>query len=418
MDPRNWISPLWISSITPASAAFQSLPSLLGSEMSDHPGVQFMGARTKASYYFQRTHRVMAAENDRSGDEAWQHHFHPHPTENPRPPPTRLPPRRHRDGYDYRRPAALSPADNVVIDLTEDPESPPQENTQSFPGPLHIPHPHRPTLRFPRDLMNRTSPVAEQPHVIDLEAETPSDSVDISSTSGDVLYIGTSTVRRPPPVPRFLDNNGMPMHYRRHTQRPRVFDHGPSRRVLRPVFPTEDDFISIVSSLPGTLNYGVPAFPYNPPSQSAPRGRRSSYRAPSPPGDGFSRHLTANDVGFCPNCQEELGAGEGLKQQIYIAKPCGHVSIVHPWMNISIIETDNCPRPIVVNVLGTEPFQSPKRQRPRPSHSRSARLQVVINLSSPRPPCTTFFYEIYHGHCFHGQLICILVLWPFPFSFR
>ncbi|KAJ5458147.1 hypothetical protein N7475_009535 [Penicillium sp. IBT 31633x] len=318
MDPRNCMSLFWFPPIAATSTVYQSLPSLLELEMSEDSGVQFMGARTK------RTPRGMAAENDRSGEDVWQQHFHP-PPDSARSQSTRLPPRRPRDGYDYRRPAILSSANDVVIDLTNEPESPPQEHTASFPGPLQTPHPHRPRLRFPRDIMNQTSPVADHPPVIDLEAEPSSGPVDVSSSSGDVLYIGTSSVRPGPIEPRWLDNNGMPMHYRRHAQRPRGLQHGPSRRVLRgPLYPTDDDAISIMSSLPGRLNYGIPAFPYQPPSQSVSRGRQNLYRSPSPPKEGFTRIMGEENMATCPNCQGELGAGEGLKQEVYIAKPCGH----------------------------------------------------------------------------------------------
>lgn len=345
----------------------------------------------------------MAAENDRSGEDVWQQHFHP-PPDSARSQSTRLPPRRPRDGYDYRRPAILSSANDVVIDLTNEPESPPQEHTASFPGPLQTPHPHRPRLRFPRDIMNQTSPVADHPPVIDLEAEPSSGPVDVSSSSGDVLYIGTSSVRPGPIEPRWLDNNGMPMHYRRHAQRPRGLQHGPSRRVLRgPLYPTDDDAISIMSSLPGRLNYGIPAFPYQPPSQSVSRGRQNLYRSPSPPKEGFTRIMGEENMATCPNCQGELGAGEGLKQEVYIAKPCGHVSTVHLKLKISFNKTNNICRHIVASVLRIEPSQSPKRQLQRPNLSPNARSKGAINPSFPPRLCTTFSYDIHHGHRFPGH---------------
>ncbi|CRL26164.1 Zinc finger, RING-type, conserved site [Penicillium camemberti] len=282
--------------------------------MSENSGVQFMGARTK------RTHREMATDNDGSGDAAWEQHFHPRRSDS-RPESTRLPPRRHRDGFDYRRPVMLSPRDNVVIDLTDDPDSPPQRNMTSFPGPLHTPHPHRPRLRFPRDLMNQTPPVANHPTVIDLEAETTGDSVDVSPNNGDVQIVGSSSVRPRPIEPRYLDNNGIPMHFRPHIQPSRISEHGRSRRgepaPARSFFPTEEDLLAFVSDTLG--------FDYNPPSQPPPRPRRSSYKGLDPAPEGFTRLLAEDDVPVCPNCQDELGTGEGLKQQIHIAKPCGHV---------------------------------------------------------------------------------------------
>ncbi|CAI7593175.1 unnamed protein product [Penicillium glandicola] len=125
--------------------------------MSENSGVQFMGARTK------RTHRDMATENDGSDDAAWEEHFHPPRPDYARSESTRLPPRRHRDGFDYRRPAMLS-GNHVVIDLTDDPDSPPQTNVTPLPSLLqHTPPPYRPMLRFPGDLINHTPHVVNNP---------------------------------------------------------------------------------------------------------------------------------------------------------------------------------------------------------------------------------------------------------------
>ncbi|KAJ5952554.1 uncharacterized protein N7479_010967 [Penicillium vulpinum] len=315
MDFNLAVSPPWWPSISSFSAKYRSLRPGIGPEMSENSGVQFMGARTK------RTHREMTTENDRSGDAAWEEHFHPPRSDHARSQSSRLPHRRHRDGLDYRRPAILSPGNNVVIDLTNEPDSPPHRNATRFPGPLHTPHPHRPRLRFPRDLMNHTSPAADHPTVIDLEAETTSDPVDISPNSADVQIVGSSSIRPRPIEPRYLDNNDMPMYFSPPTQRSRALEHGRPRRPLSPrsFFRTERDLLSWVSA----------ALDHNPPDQQAPRPRRSSYKGLSPAPEGFTRLLAEDDVPICPNCQDELGAGEGLKQQIHIAKPCGHVSILH-----------------------------------------------------------------------------------------
>ncbi|KGO75750.1 hypothetical protein PITC_029970 [Penicillium italicum] len=266
----------------------------------------------------------MASENDGSGDAAWEQHFHPRRSDHARSESTRLPPRRHRDGLDYRRPAMLSPADNVVIDLTEDPDSPPPRHVTTFPASLHTPHSHRPRLRFPRDLMNHTTP-ADQPTVIDLEAETTGDSADFSPNNGDVQIVGSSSVRPRPIEPRYLDNNGIPMHFRSFISPSRVLEPVRQRRGVpaRSYFRTEEDLLSFMSD---TLQYGVPSFDYTTPNEPAPQPRRSSYKGLSPAPEGFTRILAEDDVPLCPNCQEELGTGEGLKQQIHIAKPCGHVS--------------------------------------------------------------------------------------------
>ncbi|OQE44395.1 hypothetical protein PENCOP_c002G00954 [Penicillium coprophilum] len=285
--------------------------------MSENSGVQFMGARTK------RTHRDMETEDDRSGDAAWEHHFHPPRSDHGRSESTRLPPRRRRDGYDYRRPVMLSPRDNVVIDLTEDPDSPPQRDATQFPGPLHTPHPHRSRLRFPRDLINHMPPSADHPTVIDLEAETAVDSADLSPNNEDVQIVGSSSVRPRPIEPRFLDNNGIPMHFPPRIQPSRVSEYGRSRSDEEMAIRRAGS--NLYSLMTETFHLGVPGFGYTQPTQPAPRPRRSSYKGLSPAPDGFTRLLAEDDVPVCPNCQQELGTGEGLKQQIHIAKPCGHV---------------------------------------------------------------------------------------------
>ncbi|KAJ5812744.1 hypothetical protein N7447_009767 [Penicillium robsamsonii] len=316
MDLNLGLSPCWWPSISSFSAKDHSLTPGLRLEMNENSGVQFMGARTK------RTHREMTTENDGSGDAAWEQHFHPPRSDHARSESTRLPPRRRREGFDYRRPVMLSPGDNVVIDLTDDADSP-RGNATQFSGPLHTPHPHRPRLRFPRDLMNHTTPTADQPTVIDLESETTVDPADLSPNSEDVQIIGSSSVRPRPIEPRFLDNNGIPMHFPPHIRPSRVSGHGRSSRdeemSLRRA---GSDLYSLMTE---TLNFGVPGFGYAQPSQPAPRPRRSSYKGLSPAPEGFTRLLAEDDVPVCPNCQEELGTGEGLKQQIHIAKPCGHV---------------------------------------------------------------------------------------------
>ncbi|KAJ5800098.1 uncharacterized protein N7518_002166 [Penicillium psychrosexuale] len=292
MDSNLALSPPWWPSISPFSAKYHSLTSGIGPEMSENSGVQFMGARTK------RRHREMATEDDGSGDAAWEQHFHPRRSDHARS-DSRLPPRRDRDGFDYRRPVMLSPGDNAVIDLTNDPDSPPHRNVTSIFGPFTPPRP----LRFPGDLMNHTSTMADRPAVIDLEAE-------VSPGSGDVQIVGSSTLRPRPIEPRYFDTNGIPipMHFPPHTRRPRRSDG------------TWSGYRANGMSDLGLLHSAV----LYPPIQPAPQPR-SSYKGLSPAPEGFTRLLAEDDVPICPNCQDELGTGEGLKQQIHIAKPCGHV---------------------------------------------------------------------------------------------
>ncbi|KAJ5558797.1 hypothetical protein N7535_009322 [Penicillium sp. DV-2018c] len=313
MDLQDYISPVSFTSIHPASVKCRSLPSILSLEMSDDSGVQFMGARTKP------TQRHMAAENERNGEAAWQDHFHPPPSAYEQQ-PSNLPPRTHRHGYDYRRPVMLSPQEDTVIDLTNEDEDSPQETRPPYPGPLHSTHPRRRGIESPRDLMNRESVADDHPPVIDLEAETPND------PNEDVLYVRTTSIRPSPIEPMWLDDSNIPIHYR-PTQRPRPRrpGHGLPRRSLMSLRPIHDDILALMTSMPRGLDYAARAFAFSPPTQPASEPPQNRYKAPSPVPEGFTRVLSEDNVPTCPNCEEELGVGEGLKQEIHVAKPCGHV---------------------------------------------------------------------------------------------
>jgi hypothetical protein len=263
----------------------------------------------------------MAEASDDNGDASWYRRSY---SSHAGSPSIRLPPPRAsptpRFGYDYRRPVMLSP-ENTVIDLTEDADSPPQR--VSAPVAHHT---YRPTLRFPRDIMNRDS--AEQTPVIDLEAED-NDVAEAPSSSADVEIVGSSTVRPNPMEPRYFDSNGFSMYYP-PPARPRARESGHGRRNIPSGIPGSgfgQDFLTFMNSMPAVLPYNVPAFEYVSSTQTPPRPPRNRYHAPSPAPPGFARCLEDENVPVCPNCDEELGTGSGRKLEIYIAKPCGHVSI-------------------------------------------------------------------------------------------
>jgi len=68
------------------------------------------------------------------------------------------------------------------------------------------------------------------------------------------------------------------------------------------------------------MNFEAAAFPLNP-EPPAP-----TYEKPSPPRDGFVRSPEEADVLICPNCSDELGAGDDdQKRQVWVVKACGHV---------------------------------------------------------------------------------------------
>lgn len=76
---------------------------------------------------------------------------------------------------------------------------------------------------------------------------------------------------------------------------------------------------------PGILDYEYSSFAMRPTTPQEARPQREVYKAPSPAPEGFTRTLGDDDIAVCPNCSWELGTGEGKRQEIWVAKPCGHV---------------------------------------------------------------------------------------------
>ncbi|KAJ5367572.1 hypothetical protein N7541_001513 [Penicillium brevicompactum] len=296
--------------------------------MSDNTGVQIVAARSK------RTHREMAAGSGDNSDATWYPSSHPSGSSS-----VHLPQPRDqttsRYGDDHRRPVMLSPGPENVIDLTEDPESPPQSPPQRVLSASGS--------RLPiRDIINRDS--SEQ-NVIDLETE--GNGAEGTSGDPDVEIIGSTVRPMPTMEPRYFDPNGFAMyHPLRRPNRPfaglpspwvndnfllrsntRESSAGHRGRDMPSGIPGSmygDDFVSLMNNMPAILPYNVPAFEYNSTTQSAPRSRRGAYKAPPPAPKGFARCLEDEHVPICPNCEEELGTGSGRKVEIYVAKACGH----------------------------------------------------------------------------------------------
>jgi len=77
-----------------------------------------------------------------------------------------------------------------------------------------------------------------------------------------------------------------------------------------------------------SMDYTAAAFdlftPGTPPPSTPP-----SFSPPSPAPQGFSRNPKEDETYVCPNCDDELFAGEtDLEKQIWMIKSCGHVSLV------------------------------------------------------------------------------------------
>jgi hypothetical protein len=80
---------------------------------------------------------------------------------------------------------------------------------------------------------------------------------------------------------------------------------------------------------PPRLNYEAQGFELiGTARSSSPPRATSPYKAPKAPAPGFTRKIEEDDIVVCPHCGDELGTGDSdLKQQIWVVKQCGHVSL-------------------------------------------------------------------------------------------
>ncbi|KAJ6144947.1 hypothetical protein N7470_008842, partial [Penicillium chermesinum] len=236
-------------------------------------------------------------------------------------------PRMAGDGLDYRRPmntTSQGASELDIIDLTNEPESPPQVRRQQ--GASNSSRAGLP--RFERNILND----APQ-EIVNLDDDEADDDHGEGPSSPDVLFVGESTRPRPPRRRWFPLNN--------------IFANIPSlaqpasnptgaRGLLPPtswignppLSGRSQDFDTLIigDPLDFDLDYELPSFSMGPSSRPAPR-ERDTYKAPAPPSPGFTRTIAELEEGVavCPHCDRELGTGDGKQQEIWVAKPCGHV---------------------------------------------------------------------------------------------
>lgn len=272
----------------------------------------------------------MSQESSDGSHTSWHRHFHPPLPEAGGSRPARLPPMRTpRDGFDFRRPAATSSQEEDVIDLTNEPETPPQRahDRTSDSRTLSTSRPPR----FGRNILA---------DVVDLEGEPDDDPGEGPSSSPEVQFVRATTRPRPPAPPR---GNWDPfaMLSSTFTRGFRARQDPEDRRMLSSVpflqsragrhhihgFHDTMIFSGDGSGLnsPGILDYEYSSFAMRPSTPQEARPQREVYKAPSPAPEGFTRTLGDDDIAVCPNCSWELGTGEGKRQEIWVAKPCGHV---------------------------------------------------------------------------------------------
>ncbi|KAJ5246676.1 hypothetical protein N7468_001659 [Penicillium chermesinum] len=131
-------------------------------------------------------------EQERDQHDPWYPYFHP-----PTPPPSYRttylpPPRMAGDGLDYRRPmntTSQGASELDIIDLTNEPESPPQVRRQQ--GASNSSRAGLP--RFERNILND----APQ-EIVNLDDDEADDDHGEGPSSPDVLFVGESTRPRPP----------------------------------------------------------------------------------------------------------------------------------------------------------------------------------------------------------------------------
>lgn len=282
----------------------------------------------------------MPEESSDEGQRAWHRHFHPPVLDGSHPDP--LPPvRPPRNEFDFRRPVTTTPHEDDVIDLTNEPETPSQRTRPRTSDTRNSNTSRLP--RFGRDILT---------DVVDLEEESADDPGEGPSSSPEVQFV-RSTVRFQPSqgisarlqdlieawTPRRLPNGHPalgPSYTRMFERFTRANQNAPlgvyDRGYQGPASGPEDVLFLASEGMHDELllDYAHPSFAMEPPSPPGNRVQRETYRPPSPAPEGFTRTLGEDDVAICPNCSWELGTGKGRKQEIWVAKPCGHARYSFP----------------------------------------------------------------------------------------
>lgn len=276
------------------------------------------------------------------------------------------------DGLDLRRPVMSQPSQDV-IDLTEEPDSPPlsrnAHNSTAFPQPLRLSQPPR----SQQDIIdidddeNRSvqrargsSPEIQLlysrsiPQEARQQRRQPGDAPYLRHVLADAGRIGRiSEASRAPQLPNWSDLRNMVRTARGDIGRSatQVLDDeanmrrhfGLARAQHLPRTPRAGEPLDLEAELsdaeelfldqpgrsfapPAHLNFDHTGFQIEPPQQRAPPP--PTYNAPPPPRNGFTRSPKEDDTLVCPNCEEELGVSKDeIKRQVWVVKSCGHVCI-------------------------------------------------------------------------------------------
>ncbi|OJJ51080.1 hypothetical protein ASPZODRAFT_148441 [Penicilliopsis zonata CBS 506.65] len=236
--------------------------------------------------------------------------------------PTYPPLRAHgHEGYDFRRPVmatSVTPHAEEVIDLTNEPDTPPQHARPE----RRASRPSRPP-RFGRNIITDLVDLEEDEHEAEGRQDTP---INLDPPSPEDVQFVRANVRPPPPPPTrnrpFSARSSLRDFLRMRAPDFRGLAHLHPPPPLDMIWLGEeprdglDSAINLDLDVPFGLSF--PPLVNNPPP-------RSTYKPPSPPPPGFTRNVKEEDVVVCPNCDAELGVGDEIKAQIWVAKPCGHV---------------------------------------------------------------------------------------------
>lgn len=117
----------------------------------------------------------------------------------------------------------------------------------------------------------------------------------------------------------------IPVRVRRHSPHPlSIGAHAHVQRFLNNGLPIDD--ISENFRVPDMLDFETAAFHVHRDVTAPPP--LPLYDAPAPPRPGYTRSAAENDVIVCPNCNSELGIGDDdRKRSVWVIKKCGHVSL-------------------------------------------------------------------------------------------
>ena len=280
---------------------------------------------------------------------------------------TTLPPLRFEgDGFDHRRPI-MSQAPENIIDLTEEPDTPPgrlesaqpvydfapdddismpstplssglwtpemqeviEVDDNSSPAPVGGRNGDQsPELEI---LLSRPTNIAQEmrtrrahvrgrgqglaPYVAELH--TPAPDLAVGYPEGPMVYLQQMFSRI-----RGREGPGQDL-YAPRTHNGRNFS-----LAQRPDWiPSHSDAFAHATPdvrLPGTLDFDVQGFQMEAGNRIPPL---PTYKAPPPPKPGFTRSPKEEQVIVCPNCDQELAVGENeVQRQVWVSKGCGHVS--------------------------------------------------------------------------------------------